>query len=200
MESLWTITNGEAAPNLLGERMQLSFVVPNLQEALKFWTETVRVGPFIVIEDLGDRHFFYRGKESPVKILIGFSYIGDTQIELIEQINSAASPYTDFLDGGRQGLHHIGFWPDDCEKARLELDRCGFEEVLVIQASDGGNKVTYHNGPAHIGAMFEIAPMTPERAKHFAGLKALADNWDGTRPVRWFRTRAEYMASEDCKS
>jgi catechol 2,3-dioxygenase-like lactoylglutathione lyase family enzyme len=198
MESLETMTNAVPERTSLGARMQLSFVVPDLQEALKFWTETLKVGPFVVIEDLGDRHFFYRGQESPVEILIGFSYVGETQIELIEQINSAASPYTDFLESGRQGLHHFGFWPDDCEKARLELEQRGFKEVLVIQASNGGNKVTYHSGPEHVGAMFEIAPMTPERAKHFAGLKALADNWDGTRPVRWFRTRAEYMASEDC--
>ena len=46
--------------------------------------------------------------------------------------------------------------------------------------------------------MVEIAPMTPERSAYFAAIKALADTWDGTRPVRTYATRAEFLGSKDC--
>jgi hypothetical protein len=45
--------------------------------------------------------------------------------------------------------------------------------------------------------MYEIAPMTAERASYFAAIRKLAASWDGSRPVRRFRSRAEFLASED---
>ncbi|MNL50474.1 hypothetical protein D3C87_1734930 [compost metagenome] len=78
--------------------MQLAFVVPDLDEALHFWTAKMKVGPFVVIEDaMGDRRFLHRGAVSPVEIRLAFSYIGDTQIEVISPSNQAPSPYTEFL-------------------------------------------------------------------------------------------------------
>jgi hypothetical protein len=188
-------------PTFLGARMQLAFVVPELQPILRFWTETMRVGPFVVIEDaMSDRRFIHRGRQSPVEASLAFSYLGDIQIELIAQTNSAPSPYMEFLDSGKQGLHHVGFWPEDPEGSCRELERIGFQEVCSAEAATSAGKVTYFSGPPHLGVMLEVAPMTPERSKYFSGIKALADTWDGARPVRTYRTRADYLASEDCKS
>ncbi|MDR6858782.1 VOC family protein [Variovorax guangxiensis] len=188
-------------PAFLGERMQLAFVVPHLDEALRFWTETLKVGPFVVIENaMSDRHFVHRAQPSAVEMSLAFSYIGETQIEVIAQTNSAASPYKEFLDSGRQGLQHVAFWPDDWAGACQELERSGFQEVCSAEAASGGGKVVYYSGPAHLGVMLEIAPMTAERARYFGGIKALADSWDGSRPVRKFCSRADYLASDDCKA
>jgi hypothetical protein len=125
--------------------------------------------------------------------------VGDTQIEVICQTNAAPSPYAEFLQSGRQGLHHLAFWPDDFDASCLALERMGCEQVCSIHAITGPGKVNYYTGPSHLGLMLEIAPMTADRARYFGGIQALAQHWDGTRPIRAFRSRAEYMASDDCK-
>jgi catechol 2,3-dioxygenase-like lactoylglutathione lyase family enzyme len=191
----------ELLPFSLGRRMQVAFVVPSLDEALSFWTQRMGVGPFVVIADaMNDRQFSYRGRLTPVEASLAFSYVGETQIEVIAQTNSATSPYLDFLESGRQGVHHIAFWPENPESACRDLVQAGFEEVVAIQTATGGGKVAYYSGPAHLGLMVEIAPMTPERSAYFSAIQALANTWDGSRPVRTYATRAEFLASEDCKA
>lgn len=185
-------------PSFLGQRTQLGIIVADLDESLRFWTGTMKVGPFIVIEEsLGDRKFVHRGKVSPVDMSIAYSYFGDTQVEIIVQNNSAPSPYTEFLASGGQGLHHLAFWPEDYEGACRELDRAGFEEVCSIQTADGVKNVSYYSGPKHLGAMIEIVPLTPARKEYFGVMKRLAESWDGQRPVRRYKTRAEFLASPD---
>lgn len=184
----------------LGKRMQLAFVVRDMQEALRYWTETMKVGPFVLIQNATrDRHFFHRGQLTPVEMDLAFSYLGDVQIEIICQTNSAPSLYQEFLASGREGVHHVGFWPDNFEESCRELERSGCELVSSVNASTGSVHVKYYSAPQCLGLMLEVAPMTPDRVQYFAGIKALADHWDGSRPVRVFLSRAEYMASADCK-
>lgn len=184
----------------LGQKMQLGYVVADMDAALRYWSETFKVGPFVVIEEsVGDRRFMHRGRQSDVRMSVAFSYFGDVQVEFISQHNDAPSPYTEFLAGGRTGgLHHLAFWPPDYAGACAELEKHGFAEVCTIEMQDGTKNVSYYNGPAHLGTMIEIVPYTPARAKYFGGVKALAENWDGSRPIRRYKDRAAYMASADC--
>ena len=187
-------------PSFLGQKMQLGYVVADLDAAMRFWIDAFNVGPFVVFEEaLGDRRFMHRGRQSDVKMSIAFSYFGDVQIEFISQSNDAPSTYTEFLAGGRAGgLHHLGFWPKDYPEACRELERLGFIEVTSVEMPDGTKNVSYFEGPAHLGTMVEVVPYTPARAKYFGSIRAMADNWDGTRPIRRYANRAEFLASPDC--
>jgi len=188
------------SPAFLGKQMQIAFVVKDLQETLRYWTQTMKVGPFVVIQNAGvDRLFFHRGELSPVEMDLAFAYVGDVQIEIICQTNTAPSLYQEFLSAGNEGMHHVAFWPENFEASCRELERTGCELVCSLQAPAGTVQVNYYSGPKHLGVMLEVGPMTPDRARYFGGIKALADKWDGTRPVRTFRSRAEFMASPDCK-
>ncbi|MET3248803.1 catechol 2,3-dioxygenase-like lactoylglutathione lyase family enzyme [Burkholderia sp. OAS925] len=192
--------DGVILPTLLGKKMQVAFVVRHLEEALHFWTATMKVGPFVVIEEsLGDRLFVHRGVQSPVEMSIAYSYLGDVQIEVIAQRNAAPSPYREFLDSGREGLHHIAFWPDEFEGACQNLEEKGFREVSSVRAADGAKNLIYYDGPFHLGVMVEVLPMTPLREKYYGGMKRLAETWDGSRPIRTYCTRSDYMSSEDYK-
>ncbi len=198
-----TETRATAAmgPTALGRRMQVAFVVKDLDATLRFWTEVMGIGPFVVIEDAtSDRRYFHRGEFSSVQATLAFSYVGETQIEIIQQNNAAPSPFTEFHAQGHEGLHHIAFWPKEFAAACAELEARGFESVCSIAAEGSSQRIEYYAAPAHIGVMVEIAPVTPERTRYFDGIKRLADTWDGSRPIRTFRTRAEYMNSPDCPS
>jgi catechol 2,3-dioxygenase-like lactoylglutathione lyase family enzyme len=181
----------------LGERVQLAFVVKNMDAAIKYWTETLRVGPFIVIEkSRGDRTVYYRGAETPVDFSIAFAYMGDVQIEFIQPTDDEPSIYKEFLDSGREGFHHVAYWPKDFEAACAHLEASGFSEISSVRTRDGKRNVAYYETPQHIGSIVEIVPLTADRAAYFSRIQRLSQTWDGvTRPVRRFVDRAAFLAS-----
>lgn len=184
---------------VLGPSMQLGIVVKDFEEGLKFWTEKMRVGPFVTFEEsLGERVFYHRGQLSDVKMKVAIAYRGDIQIEIIHQLNSAPSAYKEFTDAGREGLHHLCFFPENLPEAVKAVESMGFVEVSSIRMPDGEKNAIYYEGVAQFGAQIELAPLTVARTTYFNGLKALARNWDGSRPVRRFKNRAEFMSSPEC--
>jgi catechol 2,3-dioxygenase-like lactoylglutathione lyase family enzyme len=185
---------------IIGNAMQMSFVVADIDEALRFWTEVLCAGPFVVLERSADDRFVtYRGQKSRFQMQLAFCYVGEMQIELISAKSASPTPWTDFLASGREGLHHLGFWPEDMTIAVNTLENKGFSRVCTIETMDGAVSSTYFSGPGHFGTMVELAPNTPSRAKYFAGIKSLGANWDGKRPVRRYPTREDYLASQDCR-
>ena len=185
-----------ALPDILGTRMQLGIVVRDLDAAMAYWTQTLKVGPFVVFENsVGGRKVTYRGQVTPLETSLAFSYVGDTQIELVWQSNDAPSPYKEFLDAGREGLQHIAFWPERYAEACQELEGQGFREVLAMYLEDGSRNVAYYETPPHIGIMVELVPWTPARAAYFGRIKSIVEHWDGQRPVRRYASRGEFLAS-----
>ena|SRR6478752_5466209 len=185
-------------PSFLGERMQIGMVVNDFDAALTYWSEVMQVGPWIAIEEsLGDRRMVHRGEQTPVEMTLALSYVGETQVEIIAQTNSAPSPYREFLDEGREGMHHIAFWPEDYAQSCHELKTRGFNEVMTILTADGEKNVSYFQAPVALGFMVEVVPLTAARREYYSAIEVLARNWDGTRPVRRFRSRLDFLASED---
>ena len=69
---------------------QFAYVVKDLDKALKYWTEELKVGPFYVYEHFPLENQIYRGntgEDADVTLALGYS--GDAQIELIFQHNDA---------------------------------------------------------------------------------------------------------------
>lgn len=183
---------------MLGKRVQLAFVVPDLDAAMEFWTKTMKVGPFIVIEkSVGDRRVVHRGKDTQMDMSLAFSYLGDIQIELVWQSNSEPSPYKEFLDSGQQGFHHFAFWPEDFEGTCRHFESSGYSEVCSIYMRDGTRNVAYYDSPKGFGPMVEIVPMTPARMAYFSRIQRLANTWDGSRPVRRYVDRDAFLASRE---
>ena len=77
----------------LGKQAQLAFVVRDLDATLRYWTETLKVGPFVVIEkSVGDRKVVHRGAETAMDTTLAFAYMGDVQIEIVHPINDEPVP------------------------------------------------------------------------------------------------------------
>ena len=189
---------GPPLPSILGRRTQVGMVVRDVEAAATFWSQTMGIGPWVIIESSGaDRRFVHRGQETPVEMVIAFSYSGETQVEIISQTNSAPSIYTEFLDEGREGLHHLGFWPDDYVGACAVLADAGFEERTSLYLPDGTKTVSYFDSPSFIGTFLELAPMTPFRQTYMGAIERLAGSWNGTRPLRHFSSRDAFVASDD---
>ncbi|MFZ4286331.1 VOC family protein [Variovorax sp. HJSM1_2] len=180
---------------LLGPDLQISFVVKDLDAALDLWTLQMGVGPFVVFEkSLGDRRFLHHGKVSDVQMSVALSYRGETQIEIITQVNDAPSIYSEFFASGREGLQHIAFAAADYEQACRRFQAIGFKEVSAIHMPDGTKNVSYFQSPESVGVVVELVPMTPARRTYYDRIKALAASWDGMDPVRRYRDSVEFLA------
>jgi catechol 2,3-dioxygenase-like lactoylglutathione lyase family enzyme len=179
--------------------LQLSYVVRDLEATLHFWTRSLGVGPFVVIENAAtDRVVAYRGRKTQVTMTLAFAYVRDIQIEIIVASCPDPTPWTEFLDSGRQGLHHIAMWPDAFDAACSRLETLSFIPECRIETNTGVVSSIYFRGPEHLGHMVEVAPNSPSRRRYFGGIRALATGWNGSRPIRRFASREDYLASNDC--
>jgi catechol 2,3-dioxygenase-like lactoylglutathione lyase family enzyme len=182
---------------MLGRRLQIGMVVHDMDSALQMWTSSLRVGPWIVVEDaLMDRTYVHRGVPSKAQFSVAFSYSGDTQLELIMPTDGLPSAYREFLDAGREGVHHLGFWPDDYRASCRALEEAGFRELSRIDAADGTPNVSYYESPAQLGVVVEVVPMNDLRQATFEAVERLTAAWDGSDPIRRFRTRQEFVSSQ----
>lgn len=189
--------NLELPVRFLGERWQAAYVVKDLDEALRYWTEVLKVGPFVRIDtSRGTRKILYRGKETLADYSVAFAYWGDVQIEIVHQVNEEPSIFKEFLDSGREGLQHICYWPEDTDTACSQLEANGFVERTAVVHADGTRDIVYYDPPSHLGTMIEIVRMNEDRKAYFGRIESLARDWDGTtRPVRRFADRAAFLAS-----
>ena len=75
---------------------QVAYVVRDMEKALKYWTEYLKVGPFFMFEHCPLENQRYRGGESNADVSLALGNSGDVQIELIYCENDAPSVYKSF--------------------------------------------------------------------------------------------------------
>lgn len=167
----------------LGEIMQLAYVPGDFDAALQYWTGTMGVGPFFMLEHVGLENTKYRGVPTQIDFSIAIGYWNDLQIELIRQHNLAPSIYTTWRDEGHEGLHHVCILVEDMVEARAAVAQA---DGRVVQEATlpGGGEVIYVDTGGGPGTMVEILKPAPGGREAFAMMRAAARNWDGGDPVR----------------
>lgn len=165
----------------LGPIMQNAFVPADFDAALSFWTRTMGVGPFFLLENVTLEDVRYLGHPSDVKFSIALGYWGDMQIELIRQLNDAPSIYKAWREAGKSGLHHVCQLTDDMGAARAAT-----AGMTVLQSArvPGGGEVIYVDTGGGDGTMLEMLKPAPGTDGLFAMMKDAARTWDGRDPVR----------------
>lgn len=165
----------------LGPIMQNAYVPADFDAALAFWTKTMGVGPFFLLENIQLEGALYRGEPTDVRFTIAIGYWGDVQIELIKQLNDAPSIYKAWRDAGHEGLHHVCLLTDDFDAARKACVGMRIEQEGKVA---GGGEVMYVDTGGGPGTMVEILKSAPGGGAFFAMMRDAARNWDGTDPVR----------------
>lgn len=97
---------------------QVGFVVRDLDQALALYEPLF--GPFSTM-DPGPMTYDYRGAQEECTMRLAFGKSGNVEIELIEWV-SGGCPHKEFLDAGREGMHHLRFIVDDLD-AQVEAAR-----------------------------------------------------------------------------
>ena len=172
---------------LLGESIgQLGYVVGNLDEGVEAWRSAQGVGPWLVLRDLQlvcDR----AGRTSELVIDVAFSYVGETQIELIEQKNEAPSPYRSMIEGGTHGLHHVAYFEKDDIDALVERAIAqGMQLAFDVRSTVGGRYV-YLTMPGTDSVYVELVEWNAGSDAMFVPLLARSRDWDGADAIQEIR-------------
>jgi catechol 2,3-dioxygenase-like lactoylglutathione lyase family enzyme len=107
---------------------QIGFAVRDLDAAIAFYEPLF--GPFKrAPAEFACQEASYKGApRSPYELKIAFGHSGDVEIELIQWV-SGDTPHRDFIQNGREGMHHVQFRIDDCDAWVAKLNAAGYETV-----------------------------------------------------------------------
>lgn len=136
--------------------IQIGIVVKDLDKAVKQYYEILGAGPWDIYE-YGPpemKEVTYRGNPAEWSALIGFAWVGDRQLELIQPLKGP-NIYYEHLEKKGEGLHHIKERVDDCQKVIEEYRQKG---VSVIQSGQfGGGEFYYFDTEPALGILYEIS-------------------------------------------
>lgn len=166
----------------LGDIIQMAYLPEDFDAALRYWTETVGVGPFFLMENIQLGEMRYRGQPTDAVFSIAIAYWGDIQIELIRPENDAPSIYSgDYAVKDR--MHHICIFVESIEEARRVCAEAGAEVLVEGKVGDSGEVIYVDagGGPGHVIELLQ--PMAGSEGL-FAMIKDAGRDWDGKDPLR----------------
>lgn len=163
--------------------MQLCWVVPDLEVAIARWVRSVGAGPFFVFEEVHFTDSHYRGQPAdvqPHRAAIGQS--GAMQIELVQPRTAGPGMWTEAVPMGGFGLHHAGLYCADYETERVAYLAAG--HAVVFEGLMMGARTGYFDTVESLGFMTELITANPVADMVFGQIRAAAQGWDGTDPIR----------------
>ena len=90
-------------------------------------------GPFERMDGSVDAALL-RGKEEDVKLEIMFGHSGELEMEFIEW-QGGKSPHSEFIQAGREGMHHLRFRVEDCDAWIEKCRPLGYEPIWYKEFS-----------------------------------------------------------------
>ena len=169
-----------------GPIFQMAYVVTELDRFIDQLTKVMGIGPFFLFPTPLPFEWLKRHDEATDQHDIlshaALAYSGDTMIEVIVP-GRDPSPYRDFVNAGRTGLHHLGTWATDYDEqmaaARAAGIRVGIEGKLPM------SRFAYlETDTLWPGTMVEIIEPEPPMLELFGMIKAAIRDWDGKDPLR----------------
>ena len=139
---------------------QLGYVYKDVAKQSLIMEKMLGVPMFAVM--VGTNPIIYRGREVEYTAKIAISRWLNTQIELIQPIKGQ-SLHTEFLQKGREGLHHISVFVDELEPYLEYFKKMGFD--IAQSGQLGKQKFAYLDTEEAFGLILEIQ-MTVKRRRN----------------------------------
>ncbi len=166
----------------LGNIIQLAYLPADFDATLKYWTETVGVGPFFLMKNVRLGGMKYRGEPTDALFSIAIGYWGDIQIELCRPENDAPSIYSgEYAVTDR--LHHVCIFVKSIDDARRACAEAGAEIIVEGQVGDSG-EVIYVDAGGGPGTLIELLQPMAGSEGLFEMMRVAAQDWDGSDPLR----------------
>lgn len=169
-----------------GTIFQMAYVVTDLEAAMAHWSGALGVGPFFRFPlPLPLDWLTLDGTRTDrFDVLSGcaLAQSGGVQIELLLP-GPDPSPYQEFLDAGRSGLHHVGVYARDydAEMAAWRAQGIG----VAMEGELPLSRFSYlRTDTVFPGTMLELIEPQPAMLELFETIAAASQGWDGRDPVR----------------
>jgi hypothetical protein len=167
----------------LGPIDQLGYVVDDVERSMAHWTRQLGVGPFYFLPSPPMQGLTYRGRATGARIAVALSFSGPLQVELIQPLDDEPTPYRDFLAGHGTGMHHVARFVDDYDDAVARYAARGIEPYFGGRGLTEKQRFCYFDTETHGGTVSELIE-TVEIGGFFDVIRAAADDWDGSDPIR----------------
>ena len=169
-----------------GPVRQIGHVVRDAMSAIDGWLQ-LGVGPFFCFDRLTLRSVVYRGAETTIDIRVAMANSGPVQIEVIEPLTDAPSPFVDFLRSGREGVQHYACWTQDFRATvdrarRLGYDLC-MDGTVESDGAAGGGLAYLTPGPV-AGTMIEISDVSGRKGRVYRHVREASVGLNGDEPLR----------------
>lgn len=166
----------------IGPIMQNAYLPEDFDAALKYWTETMGVGPFFLLENIRLGDMKCMGEPTDAIFTVAIAYWNDMQIELVRPDNDAPAHYTGKYKV-HDRMHHTCQVVEDIEVARKAVEDAG--ATIVVEGKVGETGYVIYADPGFgAGGIVEFVQLAEGGVEFFAMMKDAAANWDGSEPVR----------------
>lgn len=173
-----------------GQIFQLGYVVPDVDAAMRFYTEKLHIGPFSCSRGFRAPDGWYRGLTGMPELTLSQAYTGQIVVELIQQHDDTPSVYKEYIEKCGYGLHHYGIAvaTEEYDQTLEHFYSKGFVDVFTDNLP-GGTRIRYI-GPKNVedivktrneagAGYFECVEVLENQEKMFSRLCEAYQHWDG---------------------
>ena len=154
---------------------QEAYLVNDLDQAIRAWSDLYGAGPFRKVMHHKTDRFHYRGTDQEADVSYAFGYLGDMQIQFIQQHDDTPSIYRDMFAAGEEGFHHVAILVHDFEGEYQRLVDKGFTDACRLFAD--GVDAAYFDTRAVNGCFTEIHGDPPRNLGRWAQMRRAHELW-----------------------
>ena len=169
---------------------QLAFVVDDLIEASRKWTDVLGVGPFHVMPRRQSKAI-YRGQPVEIDTRTAFAQTGPAFIELIQSFGDGPDIYRELYGPGEGGWHHMATVTKAYDETLAHYRDRGYAVALEFPEK----RVAYLDTYKDFGFFAEVIERTDLLISQAARIADNCAAWQGEDPVR-ILTREGYRLPE----
>ncbi|MFX1586675.1 MAG: VOC family protein [Promethearchaeota archaeon] len=141
---------------------QLGYIYKDIKNQAKLLESRLGVPKFAYFENKFRGTYKYRGRDTKYWNLIALSKGIGLQIELIQLIEGDCI-FSEFINAGKEGLHHYGIYVTDIAPIREQFLDKGFE--IVHEGTTGIVNVLYFDTLDLLGVYLEFQESAKKRRK-----------------------------------
>jgi len=146
---------GNTGADIFKRISQIGFVVRDLEKTKEAMMHVFEREPDNVLQ-LPKDGIKYHGSDGEFTAVVAFYFFGDMQLEFIQPL-SGKSIWQDFLDQGKEGLHHIRFSVESFSETRDFVDGKGIPiSQEGFSALAPGLRWAYFDSEDPLGFIFEM--------------------------------------------
>jgi len=173
-----------------GQIFQLGYIVPDIDESMRFYAENMGIGPFTCMRGFKAPDGWYRGGSDMPQLTIAHAYSGRLFVEVIQQHCDTPSVYKEFIDRYGYGLHHFGLSiaTEEYDATLEKYYALGFENIFTDNLP-GGVRIRYIGPKTAEGleklrnecgvCYLECVEIIDKEEAFFKSMIDKAQEWDG---------------------